>query len=104
MRTIEPSDTALETIRFRNTALDVLGAVPPDVLNHNIETVPRLTRDKSEEPSLIDLGLGAGEAREHLKHLLMAVAVRQIDDATRRQQAHSRSRPARVLTAFLVMR
>jgi hypothetical protein len=95
-RTIEPSDRALETIRFKNTALEILGAVPSDVLNHNIETVPRLTRDKSEEPGLIDLGLGAGGALEHLKHLLMAVAVKQIDDATWKQQAHSRSRPTRV--------
>ena len=55
-----------------------------------------LTCGKLEEPSLVDLGLWAGGAREHLKHLLRAVAVMQIDDATRRQQAHSRSRPTRV--------
>jgi lipoic acid synthetase len=42
-------ETLIETLvpDFRGrieTALDILGEVPPDVLNHNLETVPRLYR------------------------------------------------------------
>ena len=88
-------ETRIETLvpDFRGrveTALEILGATPPDVFNHNLETVPRLYRQarpgadyqgslellqafrqqQPEVPTKSGLMLGLGEARNEVEQVM----------------------------------
>ena len=83
-------------------ALDILGAAPPDVLNHNIETVPRLYREarpgadfqntlnllqrfKERHPAIptkSGLMVGLGETDEEILAVLRALRAHCIDMLT----------------------
>ena len=83
-------------------ALDVLGAAPPDVLNHNIETVPRLYRQarpgadfqntlnllqrfKARHPRIptkSGLMVGLGETDEEILDVLRALRAHGVDMLT----------------------
>jgi lipoic acid synthetase len=83
-------------------ALDVLGAAPPDVLNHNIETVPRLYREarpgadfqntlnllqrfKIRHPAIptkSGLMVGLGETDDEILAVLRALRAHRVDMLT----------------------
>ncbi len=88
-------ETRIETLvpdfrRRVETALEILGATPPDVFNHNLETVPRLYRQarpgadyqgslellqafrqqQPEVPTKSGLMLGLGEARNEVEQVM----------------------------------
>jgi lipoic acid synthetase len=83
-------------------ALDILGTAPPDVLNHNIETVPRLYKEarpgadfqntlnllqrfKARHPKIptkSGLMAGLGETDEEILHVLRALRAHDVDMLT----------------------
>jgi lipoic acid synthetase len=83
-------------------ALDVLGAAPPDVLNHNIETVPRLYKEarpgadfqntlnllqrfKDRHPDIptkSGLMVGLGETDDEILEVLRALRAHRVDMLT----------------------
>ncbi len=83
-------------------ALKVLGVAPPDVLNHNIETVPRLYKEarpgadfqntlnllqrfKAQHPSIptkSGLMVGLGETDEEILHVLRELRAHQVEMLT----------------------
>ena len=83
-------------------ALDVLGAAPPDVLNHNIETVPRLYKEarpgadfqntlnllqrfKERHPAIptkSGLMVGLGETDDEILEVLGALRAHRVDMLT----------------------
>jgi lipoic acid synthetase len=85
-----------------DTALDVLAATPPEVMNHNLETVPRLYREarpgadhdhslkllsafKQRRPELLTksgLMLGLGETDAEVLAVMRDLRARQVDMLT----------------------
>ena len=83
-------------------ALDILGAAPPDVLNHNIETVPRLYKEarpgadfqntlnllqrfKERHPAIptkSGLMVGLGETDDEILQVLRALRAHRVDMLT----------------------
>ena len=83
-------------------ALKILGVAPPDVLNHNIETVPRLYKEarpgadfqntlnllqrfKAQHPSIptkSGLMVGLGETDEEILHVLRELRAHQVEMLT----------------------
>ena len=83
-------------------ALDILGAAPPDVLNHNIETVPRLYKEarpgadfqntlnllqrfKERHPAIptkSGLMVGLGETDDEILEVLRALRAHHVDMLT----------------------
>lgn len=83
-------------------ALDILGAAPPDVLNHNIETVPRLYKEarpgadfqntlnllqrfKERHPAIptkSGLMVGLGETDDEVLEVLRALRAHRVDMLT----------------------
>jgi lipoic acid synthetase len=83
-------------------ALDILGAAPPDVLNHNIETVPRLYKEarpgadfqntlnllqrfKERHPAIptkSGLMVGLGETDNEVMQVLQALRLHGVDMLT----------------------
>jgi lipoic acid synthetase len=83
-------------------ALDILGAAPPDVLNHNIETVPRLYKEarpgadfqntlnllqrfKDRHPAIptkSGLMVGLGETDDEILDVLRALRAHRVDMLT----------------------
>ncbi|WP_170954777.1 lipoyl synthase [Polaromonas sp. AER18D-145] len=83
-------------------ALDILGAAPPDVLNHNIETVPRLYKEarpgadfqntlnllqrfKDRHPAIptkSGLMVGLGETDDEILEVLRALRAHHVDMLT----------------------
>jgi lipoic acid synthetase len=83
-------------------ALDILGAAPPDVLNHNIETVPRLYKEarpgadfqntlnllqrfKDRHPAIptkSGLMVGLGETDDEVLEVLRALRAHRVDMLT----------------------
>ena len=83
-------------------ALEILGTAPPDVLNHNIETVPRLYKEarpgaefqntlnllqrfKAQHPSIptkSGLMVGLGETDEEILQVLRALRAHDVDMLT----------------------
>ena len=83
-------------------ALDILGAAPPDVLNHNIETVPRLYREARPgadcqntlnllqrfkerhpaTPTKSGLMVGMGETDDEILEVLRALRAHRVDMLT----------------------
>jgi len=83
-------------------ALDILGTAPPDVLNHNIETVPRLYKEarpgadfqntlnllqrfKAMHPTIptkSGLMVGLGETDEEILHVLRELRAHNVDMLT----------------------
>jgi lipoic acid synthetase len=86
----------------RETALDVLAAAPPDVMNHNLETVPRLYREarpgadyvhslellaayksaRPEVPTKSGLMVGLGEADEEILRVMRDLRAHDVDMLT----------------------
>ena len=86
----------------QDLALDILGAAPPDVLNHNIETVPRLYKEarpgadfqntlnllqrfKDRHPAIptkSGLMVGLGETDDEILQVLRALRAHSVDMLT----------------------